>query len=68
MSGLVCGCASEICAVMGCQRVADIRRRFGDQQGTFSVPAPAPLTAEDIRRIVREELARQASSGASNDQ
>lgn len=64
MSGIACGCASEICAVMGCQRVRQIKEQFRrDRQ----VPAAAPtfpmiplrgLTPDDVRRIVREELQR----------
>lgn len=57
MSGIACGCASEICAIMGCQRVAEIKQRFGDTTGRFTPIAPIPLTADDVRRIVREEVA-----------
>lgn len=60
---LVCSCASEVCAVMGCQRAAAIRQQYA--YGTPPVPSLPnktyplqQLTADDVRRIVREELQR----------
>lgn len=54
----VCSCASPECLENGCI----LRRRYS-QADPYHVVAtwpPAPLTADDVRRIVREELARAA--------
>jgi hypothetical protein len=64
-----CSCASPDCTVNGCARL----RRYETQPigvwpilspPDYSPPPPArtyvplPLTAEDVRRIVREEIER----------
>lgn len=61
----VCSCASPECLENGCV----LRRRYSQAvlcpavtkcpQLPSSAP-PMPLTADDVRRIVREELARAA--------
>lgn len=60
-----CACASEICAVMGCQRVRQIREQFVSAQQVNS-PALDPhgiqAISDEIRRIVREEIERSRAT------
>ncbi len=64
MTGFICACASEECAVLGCRRVREISAKplqpnLNPNTNPIASPAwlpRAPLTEHDVRRIVREEL------------
>lgn len=59
----ICSCSDEDCAMFGCKRMREkLAQKFPD---SVSMPMPQyqrfdppPLTADDIRRIVREEIER----------
>lgn len=57
--GIVCSCASEDCAVNGCNRMRQLR---GNNSNPLEMGRAArhyaPATPEEIRRIVREEIER----------
>ena len=62
MSGFVCMCASEDCQVNGCQRLRSLQTRYA-QNPPFTQPVRdfgarvvTPITADEVRAIVREEL------------
>lgn len=56
-----CCCSSPDCLVNGCAQARQYRARcadplrFGHATPSFQ---PAPLTEEDVRRILREEIER----------
>lgn len=54
---IACSCSSPDCVVNGCAQARKLRENYPyrDWQERFQ---PTPLTAEDVRRIIREELAR----------
>ncbi len=64
----VCSCSNPACQVNGCQIAAGMRQQCyyalwnvpPVQTRFYANPAP-PLTADDIRRIVREELAARVT-------
>lgn len=66
-----CGCANPICVVEGCQQLKKLREQaqptpnFQPYQGTpvgagdgFGTHIPRYLTESEVRRIVREEIAK----------
>lgn len=61
-----CACADQDCLQNGCrnQRAMDDLNRFYHSPVTMPLPFVSRdgLTEDDVRRIVREELARQKES------
>lgn len=56
---LVCCCANPSCMVNGCQQARALRENAAFTNPPLGKTYPAaPLTEEDVRRILREELAR----------
>ncbi len=60
----VCGCANPACQVNGCQIANDLRNKHSPNPypnqwggGGPAVPLPQVITVEQIRQIIREELA-----------
>lgn len=62
----VCGCVNPACMAHGCQRAAIEGQRFPFPTYSPNPPGPRPgqtvvlssLSEEDVRRIIREELAK----------
>jgi hypothetical protein len=57
---IACSCSNPSCMVNGCQVANKLREQYGKTTmphgfGSFT---PMPLNEEDIRRIIREEIAR----------
>lgn len=68
MMAFICSCSDEDCTLFGCKRVREALTKVyptaqPTQQFPWNPPAPQrfeapPLTADEIRRIVREEIER----------
>lgn len=59
----VCCCSNPSCIVNGCQALRIMQHDFGTKQESPVIPSlplrkSEPLTEEDVRRIMREELVK----------
>lgn len=66
---MVCGCANPACMVNGCMIANDMRNKYSQGGSWLQPPAPMNqvITIEQIRQIIREELAAAKAQGENND-
>jgi hypothetical protein len=54
----VCGCADPACQINGCRATKQFGQTESSKGYAEPVYQPSPITAEQVRQIVREEIAK----------